>query len=450
MLVHLHIGLDKTGSTAIQHHMVQNRQWYAERGIFIPRTGLSHVGHHVLFNRLFPDKLDEFHQELKGATSLGFDTFFLSWEGMHTLSAERLEKVKQLFPGHQFRIHVFLREQTEILQSGVLQNIKRGNNNRTLEEAKNNLDFLSHPKRDYKKLLEKFSRVFGKDSIAAHVYDKTLLPDGNVVKGLLASMDLKEDEDFVFSKQASNISLDVPSARVLDEIDQNQQLTQPQRKAIVDQLLNDIAKNGSLEKYFLSPQEVAFMRQHFLRSNRKVVKTWLGPDWPYADLFPYKKETSTALDEEAIDAAVRDKQQKLTTLQRYYTWKGDSLTGAQLARLAQPENGWNTADKSGVSPTSELCHIHFRPFWEALERQQTSLRLVLKCSLSPDHPAPRISVNGKDKGELQAGRNAIKIPFDTMNSFYCVDIDISCPQQIGAAGQKGFKIRAAHYKLLTD
>jgi hypothetical protein len=108
MLVHLHIGLDKAGSTAIQYHMALNRQWYAERGIFIPTTGMGRIGHEVLFKKLFPDKLDAFHNEIEAATALGFESFFFSWEGLRALSSKRLEMIKQLFPGYQFKIHVFL------------------------------------------------------------------------------------------------------------------------------------------------------------------------------------------------------------------------------------------------------------------------------------------------------------------------------------------------------
>jgi hypothetical protein len=287
--------------------------------------------------------------------------------------------------------------------------------------------------------------VFGRGSIAAHVYDIALLPDGNVVKGLLASMELKADEDFVFSRQASNISLDVPSARVLDEIDRDEQLTLIERKAAVDLLLNDIAKNGPHEKYFLSPHEVNFIKQCFLQSNRKVVKAYLGRDWPYPDLFPYKKKTSTAASEKEIVGAVKDKQQKLRLLQRYYTWRGESLSGKRLARLAQPENGWNIADKFGVSPSKEFSLIYFRLNWEAIERKQAGILFMIECSFSSAHSAPGISVNGRESVALSAGRNQIMIPFSAMNDFYCIDIGISSALQPGSVAQSDFKIHSVQY-----
>jgi hypothetical protein len=450
MLVHLHIGLDKTGSTAIQNNIWLNRQWYADRGMFVPNTGFNRVGHQRLFKEFFPNNLDPLRKELKGATSFGFKDFFISWEGIHTLEPERLEQLKGLFPEYEFKIHVFLREQSEILQSGLLQQVKHGTDELTLEEAKNNKGFLTHKNRDYERVLGKFARLFGAESISAHVYDKKMLPDGNVIKGLLASMGLELDEEFVFKKQASNISVDVPSAIIINEMDRDLNLTDIEHERLVDKLLNDIAINGSHEKYFLSKQSVDFIKQHFLQSNRKVVETYLGSDWPYPDLFPYEKNTYAVASEDDIAAIIEEKKQKLVTLERYLTWGGKVLSGVELAQLTQPDYGWTDAGSDGSSQCGELSHIYFRPFWKNVESKHMGLRLLIENSFSTSGPAPEIAVNGSKAEELHSPQHEIVIPLEKMDEYYRVDIDISNARQPGQTDQDGLKIHSLQYELLKS
>ena len=63
----LHVGLDKTGTTAIQQFLADNEDHFLSRKILYPKTGrLNGVNHHGLFGvisndlhaREFGDKLD--------------------------------------------------------------------------------------------------------------------------------------------------------------------------------------------------------------------------------------------------------------------------------------------------------------------------------------------------------------------------------------------------------
>jgi len=117
MLIHLHIGIDKAGSTAIQVNMVLNRHWFLSKAIFIPNTGLTDIGHMEVFRDMSKKVFEKVDKELSDAAAAGYEHAFMSWEGINFYSDMQIRTLRHRFSGHEVKIYVYLREQAEVIQS---------------------------------------------------------------------------------------------------------------------------------------------------------------------------------------------------------------------------------------------------------------------------------------------------------------------------------------------
>jgi len=103
----LHLGLHKTGTTYVQHHLTGHREALLERGVLMPRTGFEDVesptragatpGHQGLVRALHknaPEPWQELHREVRES---GADTVVLTCENMgFPTQADRETKIGKL------------------------------------------------------------------------------------------------------------------------------------------------------------------------------------------------------------------------------------------------------------------------------------------------------------------------------------------------------------------
>ena len=97
MKVFLHIGTDKTGSTAIQQHLYVDRQWLLARGAYVPLTGLGKDnGHQMLLNTMADEQMSCMADELATAEADGFTYAIISWEGMRFFRPRQIKRLINL------------------------------------------------------------------------------------------------------------------------------------------------------------------------------------------------------------------------------------------------------------------------------------------------------------------------------------------------------------------
>ena len=122
MRIVLHIGTDKTGSTAIQQHLTLNRDWFRHKSVYIPELGFGRGnGHSALLRNLDRENLEMLRGEVDAASDAGFKVFLLSWEGMNFYSLEQIQRLRAILSGYEISVLVYLREQADIIQTGLLQ-----------------------------------------------------------------------------------------------------------------------------------------------------------------------------------------------------------------------------------------------------------------------------------------------------------------------------------------
>jgi hypothetical protein len=87
------------------------------------------------------------------------EKIIVSWEGFSFFTFDDIKFIASCFVNFDVNVIVYIRRQDEVIQSGIAQNIKQGNNSHDLEHYVNNEVYFAE--RDYLRLLEKWEKVFG-------------------------------------------------------------------------------------------------------------------------------------------------------------------------------------------------------------------------------------------------------------------------------------------------
>ena len=466
MLIHLHIGIDKAGSSAIQSNMKLNRDWFHKQSVFIPNTGLTNTGYWELFRELDDDSFSKLHGELERASAYGFDQAFMSWEGINTYTNQQITTLKTRLDRYNIKIYVYLREQSEIIQSGYFQQVKTVEQRLQLAEFHQNRTLLCPDSRDYAAMLDRFAAAFGEDAINVRVFDRDLLKNQNVVIDMLDMLQLEPDSEFKLSPGEDNPSLDIVSVKLmnlLDSINNNHQLLEGKaglltpvrqtlrsalsrlfpdplhekgesvldafckqsaegRKDIVDVLLNIIDMDGKVGKYFFTAADCEVVRNFYAQSNRDVVQRYFDESWSHPDLFPYSKPRTNDATTESVDRAIHSRIDRVLSTINHPSWNGLPLEGGQLQAIAKPSDGWSTATASGVTSTSASATIRFRTYWKHLNFTHDRLLLVVVGASSNDYSGSRVFVNGHELGVYDLRKVQMKIPLDFLQPLGLVDI----------------------------
>jgi len=189
--VTLHIGMTKTGSTAIQNFLERNRELLCENRILYPQTGLH-------FETRSDSKRTSGHQYLMLASKRRDTDFFarvfseitttpnirkviISTENMFLdMSATDIEKLHKQLGNVEAKIVVYLRRQDKWLESMYNEAISGSH----IKECRPFSDFVEAHKDegsiDYATVLSHWARVFGQDNIIVRPYDDELIKEGVV------------------------------------------------------------------------------------------------------------------------------------------------------------------------------------------------------------------------------------------------------------------------------
>jgi len=199
----VHIGRQKTGTTAIQEFLLANRQALDEHlGCYVPLSGTRPRGGHYHFGlglmnihkRMVESRDAEiarwqeyadpsFRREYIGLTEEISDKgsyILLSNEGFQNAN---IHLMANLFPPAQTQIVVYLREQLDYLISAYAQAVHA----RKLATPFCTWNGLQHA--DYAKFIARFTRRYNARDLHIRIYDRHRLDGGDVVKDFLSVLD---------------------------------------------------------------------------------------------------------------------------------------------------------------------------------------------------------------------------------------------------------------------
>ncbi|MBA6414281.1 hypothetical protein H2508_14290 [Parahaliea sp. F7430] len=183
----IHIGMGKTGTTALQNFFWANRRPLSKLGILYPKTGIMSDAHHLLSPHIpkfllgqwdfqTPDQWAPKLSQCKEDKIL-ISSELIAWATPEAISAFCTE-VKKHF---DIRILVYLRRQDDIIMATYNQQVKAGAQKRDLHHILDNLIVRFN----YLDKIQPWADALGADKILVRAYEKTQFHNGDIRSDLL-------------------------------------------------------------------------------------------------------------------------------------------------------------------------------------------------------------------------------------------------------------------------
>lgn len=184
----IHAGTGKTGTSAVQASLLKNRDALLAQGIRYlqsnqPKPEVA-AKHQFRWNKREAPGWDALRREAAELARTD-DTVVISNETLWKKDEEELEFFLSFFPGFEFTILLYVREQVEFLESRALQAVKQRQKRRemSLGESGGMEDFLAEfvPELDYLEVARRWEKVFGEGTFLGRLYSRDAFPNGNII-----------------------------------------------------------------------------------------------------------------------------------------------------------------------------------------------------------------------------------------------------------------------------
>lgn len=206
--VYLHIGSPKTGTSALQYFLLQNRLALSRRAFSYPehpldRNGISSGNAEQLVRFIktgnpFADRLAE---EL---LSCEHEKIILSSEYFFRMEPGHIEILRRLLAGADVRVIAYLRRQDSMMISAFHQRIKRHDGKEPIsvyfEQYKDSKHFNNLLR------LENWGNGFGKENLMVRPYEKRQYTGGDIFGDFLSLLGLDLTADYVRPERNINPS----------------------------------------------------------------------------------------------------------------------------------------------------------------------------------------------------------------------------------------------------
>jgi len=293
----LHLGMHKTGSTALQAFLVAHAaNLLQHRSVLVPEAGRPMLGerlsdgHHQLAWMLDADR--PMHRERHGSPDLfarlrqeiddsAATTVILSSEELDALQRPEIERLAAELGGHEVQVVVYLRRQDQFVQALYFTEVAyQGGKVADIES------FIQSGRcssLDYAALLEDWAAVFGRGRIVARRYERRQLLGGNVVKDFMDAVGIRipwARED-LWKLPEVTLNRTLPKA-FLDALTAARELGLPdvQQAQLRRLLLRVVPRKAELD--LLSPRQCQTLLSALEASNRQLFDQWFAQhafDW---------------------------------------------------------------------------------------------------------------------------------------------------------------------------
>ncbi|NQY02324.1 MAG: hypothetical protein HRT76_03505 [Halieaceae bacterium] len=304
----LHIGTEKTGTTALQHYLFQHRAHLSDQGFYLCRSVgdrndrrlaqammydwreddfFRHAGLNTLEDRKAwrLETVDAFCQEVR-AVPAGHHTVLLSSEHFHSRLVNRGEIARlasvlcSVFDDVEVRC--YLRRQDEMAISLYSTALIAGHVVDSLLPQESG-SFRNRNYFDFERLLQRWSSAFPTARMHPAIYSASAINGGDVVRDYLASIGAGIIENY--APQQTNTSLGAEALQALLKV--NRQLATlnardeavTRRRAVLEYLRSQPAGDS-----LLPPRaDVEALMQYYEGSNRRCAQLWFGRDALFAE-----------------------------------------------------------------------------------------------------------------------------------------------------------------------
>ncbi len=242
--LYLHIGMGKTGTTALQVFFSGNRKAMEEQGVAYPSLGEIEGAHHLLSphvprflkNTWNFQSVDDWAPELATTDA---DSILLSSELMSRATHDELlpfcaSVMKWFAP----KVVIYVRRQDDIIMASYNQHIKSGLQKKQLIDIYKEMI----PQFDYAALLSPWENIVGRENIIVRPYEQAQFFDGDLRRDFLKNvLNIHILDSFVFARTNPNPSLTKVASEYLRMI--NNVVFDQARKERFRDLLLDLTLN---------------------------------------------------------------------------------------------------------------------------------------------------------------------------------------------------------------
>lgn len=200
----VHIGPHKTGSTAIQRALVDNRSELARAGYFYPEIGFSEYGHHKLVESLATNNPGEVLDNMLAELNTCPGTLVLSSENFSLLSDNSIALLASRINIKKVKIIYYLRSLPDNALAWWHELVKHGDKRHFLQFY---AELMTYPFRTHiinvNGVLEKWANHFGRDAVNIFRYEEIEDTSLQFFKNVLNLNDMTPQAGFRINKSFS-------------------------------------------------------------------------------------------------------------------------------------------------------------------------------------------------------------------------------------------------------
>lgn len=230
--VYLHVGMSKTGTTAIQRFLYENADAMSRVGVCYPDNyrdvdrGFEDWAHHILSHKwggwldpaVFPVSPEQAWEQLDENIAERTETIILSSERFQDLLvqsnyAKILKYVQNMVAPRRLRIIGYVRRQDDFAESHFKELVKNSFNKTSLDDYVKDLPAFY----DYNAFFGRCAEVVGAENVIVRVFDERCFVGGSLIEDFAYACGFAIPEDAVSGESITNISLNSAYARVMSE-----------------------------------------------------------------------------------------------------------------------------------------------------------------------------------------------------------------------------------------
>jgi hypothetical protein len=298
----IHCGSHKTGTTAIQLLLTQNRDNFLNKGYLYPISGIPEgfpYGQHQIAWHLDKNqassKTEESWQQLYLEVQNNKDkNIIISSEEFFLIeNIEQISKIYYLFKDwFEFKIIFYLRPQHELIQSSYITLVVFFQETRNFDEFKQDESKNKH----YLPIIDAWASVFGQENMIIRPYQKEKLKNNDVVADFLDLVEFKLDFDS-YIETCGNINNSYPNYIVNLFLSLNKK-KEKKLKEILLGVCYEIYKNYRSSNNFFSYQEIIESINYYQEENKAIAQKYLSKNSTnlFEQKIPESKYKQTYLD----------------------------------------------------------------------------------------------------------------------------------------------------------
>ncbi|MDG1461952.1 MAG: hypothetical protein P8R04_00150 [Gammaproteobacteria bacterium] len=275
--LYIHIGYNKTGTTALQNFLKLNRVKFIERGFLYPTYGTADISAHhrfaAPFCRTTPAHFDEGHDpsyvienvmdELKAS---GASTMIISTEMIVFYADCFPDKIKQLLEQFdEVKLIAYLRRQDDYIHSYYNSAIRNGRCATGFNE------FVSGINLDYFDNLIAWETLFGEGNIIVRPYESENFSVNSIYSDFLSLLGQSLDSDLQIPTERPNEALSKPMVYMLRELNRSGISNHQQFLNYLRNFLHSIDDIPEAPEYFSRSARLEMLNQ-YRDSNLKVAE----------------------------------------------------------------------------------------------------------------------------------------------------------------------------------